>query len=127
MTHAQTTPDAIATWVVDALNDLKAHDVHLLDVSDMTTMTDRMVIASGTSGRHVRAMAEKVAAQAKQAFSQPAAMEGADESEWVLVDLGPVLVHLMQPRTRAFYNLEGLWGPAEVTPAISSVAPAPTV
>lgn len=99
---------------LDALHDLKAVNVKVLDVADRTTITDHMVIASGTSDRHVKAMADAVDIAAREAGHPALGKEGLREGEWALVDLGGVIVHLMQPRARDFYNLEKLWSmPAE--------------
>ncbi|ROR34867.1 ribosome silencing factor [Inmirania thermothiophila] len=107
-------PERLAELVERALDDMKAEDVRVLDVRDRTAITDFMVIASGTSQRHVRALAQEVAFQAKKAGQPPLGVEGEQAAEWVLVDLGAVVVHVMQPRVRAFYNLEKLWStPAE--------------
>ena len=95
--------------VVDALDDIKAQDVTRLDVRDMTTVTDYMVIASGTSNRHVQALADNVAAKAKAAGHRPIGIEGEEGGEWVLLDLQDTLVHVMLPKVREFYNLEKLW------------------
>ncbi|MGH8501306.1 MAG: ribosome silencing factor [Gammaproteobacteria bacterium] len=95
--------------VVAALGDLKAQDIRVIDVRDKTPITDLMVIASGTSDRHVKALADSVIARAKQAGVQPLGIEGAREAEWVLVDLNDIIVHVMLPRVRDFYNLERLW------------------
>ena len=95
--------------VVDALDDIKAQDVTRLDVRDMTTVTDYMVIASGTSNRHVQALAENVAEKAKAAGHRPIGIEGEEGGEWVLLDLQDALVHVMLPKVREFYNLEKLW------------------
>ncbi len=95
--------------IVAALEDGKAKDIVKLDVRDMTTMTDYMVVASGTSNRHVRALANAVADKVREAGHRPLGMEGEEGSEWVLLDLQDALVHVMLPRVREFYNLEKLW------------------
>lgn len=93
-----------------ALEDLKARDVTEIDVQGKSSVTDLLVIASGTSSRHVKSIADEVIKKAKQAGVPPIGVEGQREAEWVLVDLGDVVVHVMQPRTREFYGLERLWG-----------------
>lgn len=95
--------------VIDALNELKAVDVRVLDVHDRTSFTDLMVVASGTSNRHVRSLADNVVKRAKEQGVTPLGTEGEREGEWILVDLGDVVVHVMQPQVRDFYNLEKLW------------------
>ena len=95
--------------VVNALDEVKAQDIVVLDVRDQTTVTDFMVIASGTSNRHVKALADAVAEKSRDAGHRPAGIEGAGGSEWVLLDLRDTLVHVMLPRVREFYNLEKLW------------------
>ncbi len=95
--------------VVDALEDMKAQDIKVLDVRGKTGITDFFIIASGTSDRHVKAIADSVAFQAKQAGEPALGTEGADEGEWALIDLNGVVVHVMQPRVRDFYQLEKLW------------------
>lgn len=96
--------------VVRVLDEMKADDIVTIDVRGKTSITDLMVIASGTSDRHVRAMAETVAFRAKEAGEIPLGIEGAAEGEWVLIDLNGVVVHVMLPRVRDFYQLERLWG-----------------
>lgn len=102
-----------------AIHDLKALDVKLLDVRAQTPMTDDMIVCTGTSTRHVRSIAENVVKEAKRAGHQPQGVEGMTGSEWVLVDLGGVVVHVMQAQTRVFYQLEKLWemAPPAVLPA----------
>lgn len=95
--------------VLGALDDMKARDVRELDVRGRSDFADLMVLASGTSSRHVASIADEVVRLAKQAGTQPLGVEGADEAEWVLVDLGDIVVHVMQPRIREFYGLERLW------------------
>ncbi len=103
------TPEITST-VIEALEDMKARDVVLIDVQPMTSITDLMVIASGTSDRHVRSVAENVIDKCKQQGQRPLGVEGLEGGEWVLVDLQDVLVHVMLPKVRDFYNLEKLWG-----------------
>ncbi len=95
--------------VVDALEELKAVDIRALDVRNRSNFTDFMVIASGTSDRHTRALAQKVIDRVKKAGVQPFGVEGESAGEWVLIDLVDVVVHVMLPQTREFYNLEKLW------------------
>jgi ribosome-associated protein len=99
--------------VADALNDLKAVDVHVIDVRDKTSVTDVMVVATGTSNRHVKSLADNVVTRAKEVDVRPLGEEGHDVGEWVLIDLGDVVVHVMQAEARNFYQLEKLW---EVAP-----------
>ena len=103
--------------VVKALEDLKGVDIRVLDVSGMTTITDRMVIVSGTSTRHVKALADNVILKAKQAGFPPLGVEGEQTAEWVLVDLGDVVAHVMMPAVREFYALEKLWSVGGNDPA----------
>ena len=101
--------DALTDLVVEALDDVKARDIVRLDVRDMTAVTDFMVVASGTSNRHVNALVDNVAEKAKAAGHGPIGIEGAEGGEWVLLDLQDTLVHVMLPKVREFYNLEKLW------------------
>jgi ribosome-associated protein len=101
--------DQLRDLVITALQDFKAIDIHQIDVSGQNPLTDLFVIASGNSTRHVKSMAENLIVKAKAAGCQPLGVEGERDAEWVLVDLNDVIVHLMLPQTRAFYNLEKLW------------------
>ncbi len=100
---------ALRQSVIDALDELKAKDVREIDVRGKTSIADLLVIASGTSGRHVKSIADEVVKFAKKAGVMPLGVEGEQEAEWVLVDLGDVIVHVMLPRIREFYGLERLW------------------
>jgi len=101
--------------VIDALEDIKAEDIKIIDVTTMTDFTDYMIIATGKSTRQVKALANEVSSQAKAAGIQPMGMEGEDIGEWALVDLVDVIVHIMTPQTRTTYNLEKLWSVPEDT------------
>ena len=101
--------DRLLEIVLAALDDMKGVDVRVIDVRELTSITDRMVIVSGTSTRHVKALAENVALQARQHGYQPLGVEGENAAEWVLVDLADVVVHIMMPEIRDFYALEKLW------------------
>ena len=104
---------ALEKLVLAALEDMKAVNVKLLDVRGLTDITDAMIVASGTSDRHVRAIAERVLQKAREAGHRPLGVEGTRDNEWVLVDLGDVIVHVMLPRIREFYGLERLWAVAD--------------
>ncbi|QYZ65947.1 MAG: ribosome-associated protein IOJAP [Gammaproteobacteria bacterium (ex Lamellibrachia satsuma)] len=95
--------------VLETLEDMKARDVVTLDVRGKTSITDIMVVASGTSDRHVKSIAQTVAFKAKQAGENPLGSEGLEDGEWALVDLNGVVVHVMLPKVRDFYHLERLW------------------
>lgn len=101
--------EALRDLVVEAMENMKAQDVQVLDVRGKTSITDFFVIASGTSDRHVKSIAESVAFQAKQAGEPPIGVEGLDDGEWALVDLNGVVAHVMQARVRDYYQLERLW------------------
>jgi ribosome-associated protein len=111
---ARTTPRAPAERtlrdvVLDALDELKAFDVKALDVRGLTDITDTMVVASGTSDRHVRSIADRVVQRCKEAGFRPYGIEGERDGEWVLLDLNDIVLHVMLPRVREFYALEKLW------------------
>jgi ribosome-associated protein len=95
--------------VVDALDDLKAVNVRTLNVRNKSNVTDVLVIATGTSARHAKSLAENVVVKAKHSGVIPLGVEGEDSGEWVLVDLGDVVVHIFQAEVRDFYQLEKLW------------------
>ncbi len=101
--------DVLKQLAMDALEDLKAEDIVVLDVKDKTTVTDWLFVATGSSSRHVKSIANSVVVAAKQADRPPLGVEGEVEGEWVLVDLGDVIVHVMQRQVREFYDLESLW------------------
>jgi ribosome-associated protein len=95
--------------VLEALDELKARDVREIDVRGKTSIADLLIIASGTSTRHVKSIADEVVKFVKRAGMLPLGVEGETEAEWVLVDLGDIIVHVMLPRIREFYGLERLW------------------
>ncbi len=99
----------LSDLVVAVLDDNKAQEIVKLDVRELTNVTDYMIVASGTSNRHVRALIEHVTEKAKEAGRRPIGVEGEDGGEWVLLDLDDTLVHVMLPKVRDFYNLEKLW------------------
>ncbi len=101
--------DELSELIVAALQDGKAVDIVKLDVRDMTTVTDCMIVASGTSNRHVRGLIDSVVEKSKAAGHRPIGIEGEEGGEWVLLDLQDALVHVMLPKVRDFYNLEKLW------------------
>lgn len=102
-------PQDLRDLAVAVLEDAKGQDLHIIDLSGRSSFADYMIVASGNSSRHVSAMADRLVLRVKQEGMQPLGVEGMEGGEWVLVDLADVIVHLMQPQTRAFYNLEKLW------------------
>ena len=112
--------DTVRRWIVDELDDAKAVDILELDIRPLTQIADWMVVASGTSSRHVLALAERLRAAGVRYGVKPSGVEGESDGEWVLLDFGDLIVHLMLPATREFYDLEGLWNErlgAQVTQA----------
>lgn len=101
--------DVLKSKVLELLDDLKARDVAVFDVREMTTVTDYMIVASGTSNRHVRSTASHVVDELRDAGLRAYGSEGEEHGEWILLDYGDVVVHVMQPETREFYQLEKLW------------------
>ena len=100
---------ALREWILQELDDAKAVDVLELDIRALTQIADWMVVASGTSTRHVLALAERLREAGVKHDQKPTGVEGDNEGEWVLMDFGDLIVHLMLPATREFYDLEGLW------------------
>ncbi len=121
--HRHMTTDQLLQVVLLALDDGKGKDIKVIDVRKKTGIADFMVIASGTSERHVKSLAEHVIDEAKNNEVQPLGVEGQGGGEWVLVDLGDVIVHVMKPQTREFYQLEKFWQ-ADYSPlyAVASAA-----
>lgn len=95
---------------LQALEDLKAQDIVALDIKKISNIADMIIICSGTSNRHVKALADNIVEHAKKAKFQVLGVEGETDCEWVLVDFGDIIVHIMQAKTREFYELEKLWG-----------------
>jgi ribosome-associated protein len=113
--------------VVDALEDVKAQNINVYNTVGLSDMFDRVVLASGTSNRQTRALAYHVAEKVKDAGGKVVSIEGAETGEWVLVDLGDLVVHVMQPQIRAYYALEEIWGAKPVAvklaePAVKRIA-----
>jgi ribosome-associated protein len=104
----------LQTLVIDALEDVKAQDIKVYDTTHLTSLFDRICIASGTSNRQTKALASSVREKVKENGGDVIGVEGEDIGEWVLVDLGDMVVHIMQPVIRGYYRLEELWGDKEV-------------
>jgi ribosome-associated protein len=102
--------EQIRQFAVEALEEIKARDVVVLDTRKLTALFDYMIVASAESTRQTKALARNVAEKIKTAGGQVLSTEGEQTGEWVLVDLGSVIVHIMQPAIREYYNLEQLWG-----------------
>ncbi len=116
------TPEQIKDAVVAALEDIKGFDISVLDVQNMTSLTSYMVVCSGNSNRQTKALADNVYEKLKEKGVEPRGIEGEKDGEWVLVDLGDVIVHIMLPATRAYYNLEQLWTEGETRRTSSKAA-----
>ena len=105
--------EAMKAAVIDALEDIKATDITVMDVSKLTSITSTMIIASATSTRQAKSLAHNVQVKMKELGIEPTGVEGEREGEWVLVDLGDIVVHIMLQSARDYYNLEQLWGAAD--------------
>ena len=110
--------------VVDALEDVKAQDIAVFNTTTLSDLFDRVILASGTSNRQTRALAARVVEKVKEAGGEVISVEGEDTGEWVLVDLGDAVVHVMQPAVRAYYGLEEIWGGKPVRMKRAEEAPA---
>ena len=109
------TPEALAKKMAAALDGMKALDIQILDVRSLTTMTDFMIIASGRSDRHVKSLAQNILETARDEGVPTQGVEGQEQGEWILIDLGDVIMHIMHPSTRAYYQLEKLWSDKPAT------------
>ena len=109
--------------IVDALEDIKGQDIKVFNTEHLSDMFERVIVASGTSNRQTRALASSVVETVKQAGGYIVSVEGEDTGDWVLVDCGEVVVHILQPTFRAYYNLEEIWGgkPVRLKPATTAV------
>jgi ribosome-associated protein len=114
--------DELRSLVQNALEDLKAVELKVLDVRDLTSVTDLMMIVTGTSNRHVKALSDNLREKTAAAGVKPLGIEGVRESEWILMDYGDIVVHIMLPHIRATYNLEKLWD-KELLEAVASKRP----
>ncbi len=114
--------DTLQQVAVAALEDIKARDITVFDVRQQTSLYDTLIIASADSNRQVKALANNVREKLKEAGCSILGVEGEDAGEWVLVDAGDLVVHIMQPAVRAYYNLEELWAPANFRRARASAA-----
>lgn len=111
--------EQILTLTHNTLDDLKAKNITILQVDHLTEVAERIVICEATSKRHVKALADKLGAATKEAGLQPLGREGDKDSDWTLVDLGAVVVHIMTPQAREFYDLEGLWSSPDALRALA--------
>ena len=99
--------------IIETLEDIKAREISILDIRPHNSIADTLVIANGTSSRHIQSMADQVIENIKKAGEQPLGVEGKESGDWVLVDLSDIIVHLMMPEARSRYDLEHLWSPPE--------------
>ena len=120
--HAQAESRELCDLAIAALEDSKGEAIEIIDLTDRATFADYMIVASGSSTRQVKALADRLVQRAKEAGYKPLGVEGDREAEWVLVDLADVVVHVMLPQTRAFYNLEKLWSTPPATRSSSAQA-----
>ena len=118
-------PLAKKKLVITALEDLKAHDIQAIDVRKLTALFDWIIVASADSARQTKALARHVRDALKEAGSTIVGTEGEEGGEWVLVDAGDVVAHVMQPAVRDYYNLEELWGEGKFDAVVNSTAPPP--
>lgn len=121
-THSVIDSRQLLELAISTLEDAKGDNIQIIDLTDRSSFADYMVVVSGTSTRQVKAMADRLVQRAKAAGYAPLGVEGDREAEWVLVDLADVIVHLMLPQTRAFYNLEKLWSTPPVARSTSAQA-----
>ncbi|MGE5615825.1 MAG: ribosome silencing factor [Bacillota bacterium] len=112
--------------VIDALDDIKAHDIQAIDVRKLTSIFDWIIVASGDSARQNKALARNVRDRLREAGGSLIGMEGEDTGDWILVDAGDVVAHVMQPETRSYYNLEELWSGGRFDKVVNSTAPVKT-
>lgn len=125
MTKAKMQSEELVKLAIAALEEIKAQDITTIDVRGKTSITDFMLIASGTSSRHVKSLVDNVLEKVKEQGVRPIGTEGMDTGEWALLDLGDIVVHVMLPTARQFYDLERLWQGAEQSRAQFSVEAGP--
>ena len=112
--------------VIEALDDIKAHDIQAIDVRKLTSICDWIIVASADSARQTRALARHVRDALREAGSSIVGVEGEETGEWILVDAGDIVAHVMQPAVRSYYNLEELWGDGRFDKLVNSTAPVKT-
>ena len=104
------TAKTLETLIIDTLHDIKAIDIVVIDVKQLTDIADHMIICTGNSARHAKSIANRLIEAAKKQQYRPLGIEGESDGEWILIDLCDIIIHIMQPRIREFYSLEKLWG-----------------